>query len=384
MRAATAATFCCATVFAVALTAELSRHAKTGRTPLAAPGIVAPDASNDRSVARSPVSLPDVRRWGPAPAAEPMLLSSEPRTEVVSPAGVYAALCPLSFGESAEARADVARSFGEVCVRPSSDVAASLWITPEATVGSALTARIARYAELHRASPPMNQSIAAWLSAHGVPAPPMHGSVVFAAVSAVNYQASWWKRLAPDPWLSRFHGRRGSQPAAFMKTADGGSYAWTDADGPCSRAVLPTKNGGAVIFASIDDDARRSVSCLERPLRSSAPDGTDIEVPRLGFELTRSLTNGLARAGLGVLFDGRADPFPLLVPHRGLDEAVQSVDLQLDFGGISVKAGTVMDIILGNPRFRHHFRFDHPFAFRVVNDEGRTIALATIFDVPSR
>jgi hypothetical protein len=238
---------------------------------------------------------------------------------------------------------------------------------------------ISKYAEVQRRMPPMNSDIAEWLRKHGTPVPPMRGDIHFASVSALNYAAEWLRPLRPDTALTTFHGRRGSEPATFFFE---GQTAWMDSSASCERAVLNTRNGGLVVLRSIDGPVAQTMSCLEKRLTGPAPGGVLVELPALHLSVATDLRSRLQSLGVIALFRTSADPFPSLMPDEALDSVLQSADLTLDAYGITVKASTVTDIALSaHGHIVHRFRFDHPFALRVLDPEGHTVALAAVFDV---
>ena len=53
----------------------------------------------------------------------------------------------------------------------------------------------------------------------------------------------------------------------------------------------------------------------------------------------------------------------------------------MDWKGIRVRATTSFDVALAGPRFQTVLAYDHPFAMRVIDERGATVAVALVNDL---
>jgi hypothetical protein len=253
-----------------------------------------------------------------------------------------------------------------------------VFLTRSAAIQPALEKRLRARAELHRGAAPLNGEIRDWLRAQGVPAIVPGSPIVFAAASAVHETQTWIFPFHAERKPRRFFGRRRSQYLPFIH---GKGYSDDEVVG-CSRVVIPTREGGYAMLASAQPSAAAALRCLTNPVSRPLLESVEIIVPRLRLSTGAEFSRRLQHIGIRALFDGVSDPFPTLIPRTGLSDIVQGIDLQFDETGVSVKAGTVMDIALSTgPKTTGTVVFDHPFVLRVVNAHGDSVALASISDL---
>jgi serine protease inhibitor len=144
---------------------------------------------------------------------------------------------------------------------------------------------------------------------------------------------------------------------------------------------MPLSDGGAVLVTTIGSaPVSAAVRCLSRELDRRTLVNAYFFIPQLTLRRTGSIVDRLRRLGLTDIFDARTNPFPKL--FRGhIGEALQAAELTMDWKGIRVRATTIVDTPLAGPKFEAVVAYDHPFALRVVDERGATVAIALVNDL---
>jgi len=312
--------------------------------------------------------------------AEGKLLDETRDVDFVSPVGLKDALCAIRPAMSPTAAFEVASAIGNVCLPPSKDRSASVWIADAFRMTNRLAASISKGAELHREPSPLNSAVARWLQHHDVPPVVPAEPIVFASVSAVNYNASWIIPFDERRTRTRiFHGRDRETTTSFMEGTHGG---WLDPAEGCRRVIIPTSGQGYVAIAGINRDSRSAIDCVERPILTQTSVSVDVTLPKLSLRSVAGLAPLLRRIGIKQIFDARRSPLAPLAPRLAVSELIQALAFRLDEKGVSVKATTIADVALSaGPRPRAQMVFDRPFVLRVVDARGSTIALGTVQNV---
>jgi hypothetical protein len=327
---------------------------------------------------------PDVRipfTRTPAVSARVLLglISATADSDIVSPAGINAVLCALEPVMSARARRQRRDASESECGRQPAYVARSIWFDREVPVDARAEPLLRRQAELYFEPSFVNAGVARWLKERGALGVPLRRPLVFAAVSAVDYAGGWeypFYTIQPEPYV--FHGKKRDTRVGFLA----GRQLASIGDRSCVRGVMPIHGGGAVFVTEIGSrPVSAAIGCLSKELDPKSLVNAHFFIPKLSLRHTVSIRERLQGLGLTDIFDAHADPFPKLFRGRKIDDAIQAAELTTDWKGIRVRATTVVDVVLGGPRFGAVLAYDHPFALRVIDDRGVTVAVAIVNDL---
>jgi hypothetical protein len=306
------------------------------------------------------------------------LLSTNADSDIVSPAGIDAVLCALVPVMSDSARRQRRAASESDCRPQPAYIARSIWFSNGLAVDPRAEPLLRPHAELHHEQGFVNAGIQRWLRDRDALSLPLRRPVVFAAVSALDYARSWeypFTSVQPMPYV--FHGKKRDSRVRFLA----GRQLASIGDRSCVRGVMPLYAGGTVFVTSIGSaPVSAAVRCLSKALDPKTLVNSHFFIPELKLRQTSSILERLKRLGLTDVFDGRTDPFPKLFP-RGLNEAIQAAELTMDWKGIRVRATTSFDVELAGPRFQTVLAYDHPFAMRVIDERGATVAVALVNDL---
>jgi hypothetical protein len=310
------------------------------------------------------------------------LLSTSADSDVVSPAGIDAVLCALVPVMSERARRQ-RRAASESECRPNPDfIARSIWFNQALRVEPGAAALLRRQAELHFEPGPVNAGIARWLRAHDALPVPLRRELGFAAVSALDFARGWeypFTYVEAQPFV--FHGRKRDARVKFLSGRQFASVG----DRSCVRGVIPVNGGGAVFVTdALAQPVAAAIRCLSRELDPKTLVNAHFFIPQLDLRRTGSIAERLRRLGLTDIFEARSQPFPKLFRNRKIDAAFQAAQLTMDWKGIRVRATTIFGVTLAGPQFEAVLAYDRPFALRVVDQRGATVAVAIVNDLPSR
>ncbi|HWT06246.1 MAG TPA: serpin family protein [Xanthomonadales bacterium] len=257
-------------------------------------------------------------------------------------------------------------------------IARSIWFSRTLPPDPRAAPLLRPHAELHVERGYVNDGVARWLQAHRALPLPLRRPVFFAAVSALDYARSWeypFTLTQPTPFV--FHGKKRDARVRFLA----GRQLASIGDRSCVRGVMLLHEGGAVFVTAIGSaPVSAAVRCLSRALDPKTLVDAHFFIPELKLRRTGSIVDRLVRLGLTDVFDGRTNPFPKLF-RRGVDEAIQAAELTMDWKGIHVSATTSFSITLSGPRFAAVLAYDHPFAMRVIDERGTTVAIALVNDL---
>lgn|GEM_PF-2890763 len=306
------------------------------------------------------------------------LLSTTADTDIVSPAGIDAVLCALVPVMSDSARRQRRAALQSECRPQPAYIARSIWFDRSIAVDSRAASLLRPNAELFFEPGPVNAGIGRWLDAHHALRVPLRRPVLFASVSALDYARGWqypFNHVDPLPFV--FHGRKRDERVRFLAGRQFASVG----DRSCVRGVMPLQDGGAVLVTAIGSaPVSTAVRCLSRALDPRTLVNAYFFIPQLKLRSTSSILERLKRLGLTDIFDVRTNPFPKLF-RRDVGEALQAAELTMDWMGIRVRATTIVDVPLSGPKFEAVVAYDHPFALRVVDDRGTTVAVALVNDL---
>jgi hypothetical protein len=306
------------------------------------------------------------------------LLSPTADTDIVSPAGIDAVLCALVPVMSDSARRQRRAASESECRPPAAYIARSIWFDRSMPIDPRAAPLLRPNAELFFEPGPVNAGIGRWLDAHHALRVPLRRPLLFAAVSALDYARGWefpFNHIDPLPFV--FHGRKRDERVRFLA----GRQLASVGDRSCVRGVMPLSDGGAVLVTTIGSaPVSAAVRCLSRELDPRTLVNAYFFIPQLTLRRTGSIVDRLRRLGLTDIFDVRTNPFPKL--FRGhIGEALQAAELTMDWKGIRVHATTIVDTPLAGPKFEAVVAYDHPFALRVVDERGATVAIALVNDL---
>lgn len=320
--------------------------------------------------------------WGHTPAVSDRvllgLLSTTADTDIVSPAGIDAVLCALVPVMSESARRQRRAASESECRPAPAYIAQSIWFDRNLPVDPRAASLLRPNAEVFFEPGPVNAGIGRWLDAHHALPVPLRRPLLFASVSALDYARGWtfpFNHIDPRPFV--FHGRKRDERVRFLA----GRQLASVGDRTCVRGVMPLSDGGAVFVTAIGSaPVSAAVRCLSRELNPKTLVNAYFFIPQLTLRRTSSILERLKRLGLTDIFDAGTNPFPKLF-KRDIGEAIQAVELTMDWKGIRVRATTIVDTPLGVPPSEAVVAYDHPFALRVVDERGTTVAIALVNDL---
>lgn len=319
---------------------------------------------------------------GPSPAVSDHvllgLLSTDADSDIVSPAGIDAVLCALAPVMSDSARRQRRAASESDCRPQPAYIGRSIWFSDGLAVDGRAEPLLRPYAELHHEHGFVNAGMQRWLRERHALSVPLRRPVLFAAVSALDFARSWvypFTWIQPMPYV--FHGKKRDERVRFLA----GRQLASIGDRSCVRGVMLLQQGGAVFVTSIGSaPVSAAMRCLSKTLDPKTLVNSHCFIPELKLRQTSSIVQRLMRLGLTDVFDVRAKPFPKLFPRR-LDEAIQAAELTMDWKGIRVRATTSFGVTLAGPKFETVLAYDHPFALRVVDERGATVAVAVVNDL---
>lgn len=305
------------------------------------------------------------------------MLDTNRDTDIVSPAGIDAVLCALAPVMSDAALRQRRHAIESDCGPMPTYIARSIWFSRELSPdrrGEALL-----QAEIHHEAAPLNSAIDRWLRARGALAPSGAGPIEFAAVSALDFEGTWafpFRWIQPRPFT--FHGKKRDARVRFLF----GRQLATVGDRNCVRGVMPIVTGGVVVVTEIANRPIAEVMrCLSGRLDPAKLVNAHFFIPQVTLRRTASIRDRLERLGVRDAFTSSADPLPKLLPRRGLTYAIQAAELAIDWRGIRVRATTEMSVPLSGPIYEAVLVYDRPFAMRVVDERGTTVAVALVNDL---
>ena len=308
------------------------------------------------------------------------LLATGTDSDVVSPAGIDAALCAVVPVMSAAVQRQRRAASERDCGPAPAYVADSLWIERSEHVSSDAEELLRARTELHRDPAPISVPIERWLDDHHALRVPLGEPLSLVLLSALDYGRSWGKPFAANKIVT-FRGKRRTVRAPFLR---GWQFA-SVVDRSCVRAVMILADGGYVMLAALGSRSPAvAFHCLNRAVHPEAFRNATVTVPKLYLKRSESIRDRLERLGFRDAFDPSKSPFPKLWRSAALHHAIQAAELTLDENGIRVRATTMFDIPLGVPRMEWHLTYDRPFAMRVVDPDGVTVAVAIVNDLPAR
>ncbi len=306
------------------------------------------------------------------------LLATGTDSDVVSPAGIDAALCALVPVMSTAVQRQRRAASERDCGPAPAYVADSLWIEQSEHVSADAEDLLRAQTELHRDPAPISVPIERWLEEHHALHVPLAEPLALVLISALDYGRPWSKPFFAAKDVATFRGKRRTVRAPFLR---GWQFA-SVVDRSCVRAVMILADGGYVMLAGLGSRSPSvAFHCLNRAVHPDAFRNATVTVPRLSLKRSESIRDRLERLGFRDAFDPSKQPFPKLWRSAALHHAIQAAELTLDENGIRVRATTEFDIPLGVPRMEWHLTYDRPFAIRVVDAGGTTVAIAVVNDL---
>jgi Serpin (serine protease inhibitor) len=317
-----------------------------------------------------------------SPAADRMpsaarLLDGDRAADVISPAGVASALCSIAPATTGQAQRQLTAASGIDCARFSAFSPAAIWLPSGPAYDAAAIRDLRAHAEVFEDRPPFNAAVAAWTARRG--GIPVHFAqpVVFAAVSVLDYSATWqFPVLRSDVRPGTFHGRDRSTNVTFIS----GIGAGLQSDGGCERTTIRLAYRGALRLSKI---AAGGLAAAQRCLSKDYRNWRDVRytVPRIATSGQSDLTLRLKRLGVTDIFTRAKNPFERLQRGLALSAVLQAAAFRLDETGVGIRATTAADTELGIPHPKAAVTFDVPFAFVVLDGKGTPEAAGVINDL---
>jgi len=309
------------------------------------------------------------------------LLETRADSDVVSPAGIDAALCALVPVMSDAVRRQRRNASERDCGPAPAYVTASLWIEQSERINPDAETLLRARTELHRDPAPISALIDRWLDDHHALHVPLAEPLALVSISALDYGRPWANPFFAMRNLGTFRGKQRIVRVRFLQ-----GWQFESPVGPsCVRGVMLTADGGYVMLAELGSRPPAvAFHCLGHAVMPRKLKIAFVTLPRLHLSRTASIRERLQRLGFRDAFDPAAEPFPKLWRGAALHHAIQAAELDLDENGIRVRATTMFDIPLGVPRSKLHLTYDRPFAMRVVDAGGTTVAVAIVNDLPAR
>lgn len=339
---------------------------------------------------------------------------------VISPLNIYLALAMLTETTDTTSRAALLELLGADSIeilrqrvastwitnyiddgRLTSRLAASLWLRDGMTYRTETLDRLAKYhyAESYSGtmgSPELDRALQNWLNentgnllseqANGISLDP---ETVMALATTIYYKAKWGNEFNPNATADgTFHAADGDQTAPFMHRSAVDSYYWGEGFG----AVAQELGDGKMWLILPDEGVTPDELIAKGDIFTMTNSGWDnskrlvvnLALPKFDVVSDMDLSAGLARLGLGELFDpARADFSPITEEADGiaLSQAKHAARVKIDEEGCEAAAYTVL-MMAGSampPKDEIDFVLDRPFIF-IVTSEDNAILFAGVVE----
>lgn len=336
------------------------------------------------------------------------------QNRVISPLNIYLALAMLTETTDTTSRAALLKLLGADSVetlrqrvastwitnyiddgRLTSRLAASLWLRDGMTYRTETLDQLAKYhyAESYSGkmgSPELNRALQTWLNentgnllteqANGISLDP---ATVMALATTIYYKASWGSEFNPNATADdTFHAVSGDQTAPFMHRSAVDSYFWGEGFGAVAREL-----GDGRMWLILPDEgvtpdeliAKGDIFTMtNKGWNNSKRLVVNLALPKFDVVSDMDLSEGLAKLGLGELFDpARADFSPITdeMDDIALSQAKHAARVKIDEEGCEAAAYTVI-AMAGSampPKDEIDFVLNRPFIFIVTSEDNATL-----------